>query len=178
MSVFTNPASSSKEQGKTYTGAILDLLGDRKPLDVLKRTEKALGKAIDGLSKRQLSKREAPKKWSINHVMRHLADSEVVWGWRMRMVLAHDRPPITGYDQDLWADRLNYGAADAAQSLREFGVLRSGNLRLLKSASPEDLKRVGVHAERGDESVEHMMKLYAGHDRLHLQQIERIRQSL
>lgn len=178
MSVFTNPSSSSKEQGKAYTAAILGLLGERKPLDVLKRTEKALAKAIDGVPKRRLATREAPTKWSINHVLRHLADSEVVLGWRMRMILAHDRPAITGYDQDLWADRLKYGDADAAESVREFGALRAGNLRLLKGASPEDLKRVGVHAERGEESVEHLMKLYAGHDLLHLGQIERIRASL
>jgi hypothetical protein len=178
MSVFTNPASRSKEQGKAYTSAILELLGDRKPLDVLPRTESALRKAIKGLSSQQLAKPEAPKKWSINQVLRHLADSDIVWGWRMRMVLAHLRPTLTGYDQDLWADRLKYAEADAEQSLREFAVLREGNLRLLTGASPEDLERVGVHAERGEESVAHMMKLYAGHDLLHLQQIARIRTSL
>jgi hypothetical protein len=34
---------------------------------------------------------------------------------------------------------------------------------------------VGVHAERGEESLEHLVRLYAGHDLLHLRQIERIR---
>ena len=96
----------------------------------------------------------------------------------MRMALAHDRPPITGYDQDAWADKLGYGAADAEESIREFGVLRAGNLRLLRNASPDDMRRVGVHSERGEESVAHMMKLYAGHDVLHLNQIERIRKAM
>jgi hypothetical protein len=175
MSVFTNPASSSKEQARAYTSAILDLLGDRAPVDVLKKTPAALAKAIKGLSARQLAKREAPGKWSIRHVLRHLADSEVVWGWRLRMVLAHDRPPLTGYDQDLWAERLGYDTSDAKESLAEFGVLRKGNLRLVKGATEDDLKRVGMHAERGEESVAHMMRLYAGHDLLHHSQIERLR---
>ena len=177
MSVFTNPAASSKEQAKAYTAAILDLLGDKNPIDVLKRTPAALEKAIDGLSPKQLSKREAPNKWSIKHVLRHLADSDVVWAWRLRMVLAHDRPPLTGYDQDLWAERLGYDDSNARESLSEFAVLRKSNLRLVKGASAEDLKRVGVHAERGDESVEHTLRLYAGHDLLHLRQINRIRAS-
>jgi len=30
-------------------------------------------------------------------------------------------------------------------------------------------------AERGEESLEHLVRLYAGHDLLHLRQIERIR---
>jgi hypothetical protein len=34
---------------------------------------------------------------------------------------------------------------------------------------------VGVHAERGEESVAHMIRLYAGHDLLHLRQLARIR---
>jgi hypothetical protein len=93
----------------------------------------------------------------------------------MRLVLAQDRPTLTGYDQDRWAERLGYADADAKQSLEEFSMQREANLRLLRRASPADLKRVGVHAERGDESIAHMMKLYAGHDILHLNQIERIR---
>ena len=117
MSVFTNPASGSKENARAYTAAVVDLVEDRDPFEVLRKTAGALEKAIKGLTARQLSKPEAPNKWAIRHVLRHLADSEVVWGWRMRMILAHDRPAITGYDQDLWADRLGYGDADPKESL-------------------------------------------------------------
>lgn len=175
MSVFTNRISAAKEEAKAYTTAVLGLVGDDEPLAVLMATESRLRDAIRGLTQQQLAMREAPDKWSINHVLRHLADSEIVWGWRMRMALAQDRPPITGYDQDAWADRLRYGEADAQESIAEFIVLRAGNLRLLRAATPDDMKRVGVHSERGDESIGHMMKLYAGHDRLHLNQILRIR---
>ena len=178
MSVFTNSASRSKDEAGAYTAAVLGLVGEESPLDVLMRTEARLRETIRGLSKSQLAQRESPGKWSINHVLRHLADSEIVWGWRMRMALTHDRPPIIGYDQDAWADKLGYGDADAEESIREFGVLRAGNLRLLGHATPDDMKRVGVHAERGEESVAHMMKLYAGHDVLHLNQLERIRKGL
>jgi len=91
------------------------------------------------------------------------------------MVLAHDRPTITGYDQDLWADRLHYGQADVSLALDDFSVLRRSNLRLLGAATAADMQRVGVHAERGEESVAHMIKMYAGHDLLHIAQLERIR---
>lgn len=178
MSVFTNPASTSIEQGRAYTNAILDLLGTREPLEVLEGTESALRKMLDGLSPGAIATPEAAGKWSIRQVLQHLADSDLVWGYRVRMVLTHDRPPLTGYDQDLWADRLRYDEADAHQALDEFGVLRRANLRLLRRASPQDFKRVGVHAERGEESVEHMVRMYAGHDLLHLNQIGRIRRAV
>jgi uncharacterized damage-inducible protein DinB len=174
MSIFTNSAASSAAEAKQYISAILGLLGDRAPLDVLRSTEDALQRRVQDVPSELLLKREAPGKWAVNQVLQHLADSDLVWGWRLRMVLAHDRPQITGYDQDAWADRLHYDEADANEALEMFGVLRRANLRLVTRASDEDLERVGVHAERGEESVAHMMKLYAGHDLLHLDQIDRI----
>ena len=175
MSVFTNPASRSAEQAAAYTAAVMDLLGARNPVEALQNTVSALEQIRRGLSTEQITQPEAPGKWSIRHVLQHLADSELVWGYRLRMVLAHDRPPLTGYDQDLWAERLE---ADADQAMDDFGLLRRANLRLLARASDEDLKRVGVHAERGAESVEHMIRLYAGHDLLHLEQLARIRRAM
>ena len=175
MSVFSNPALRSLEQAREYTAAVVGLLEGRDPLAVLRSTASALGQALHGLSDTDLSRPEAEGKWSMRQVAQHLADSELVWGYRLRMVLAHDRPSITGYDQDLWAERLHYAEADVAQALKTFATLRDGNLRLLSRASADDLKRVGVHAERGEESVEHLRRLYAGHDLLHLRQIVRVR---
>jgi uncharacterized damage-inducible protein DinB len=175
MSVFTNPAGRSIEHATAYTAAVLDLLGSTDPMRVLHDTPSALTRGVEGLDAGQLSRPETTGKWSIVQVLQHLADSELVWGYRLRMVLAHERPPITGYDQDLWATRLRYDEADPQLAIADFGVLRQANLRLLSHASASDLARAGVHAERGEETVAHMIRLYAGHDLLHLGQIERIR---
>ena len=177
MSVFSNRSFDPPAERAAYAGAILALLGDRDPLVVLRETGPALGQAVASLSDEQLRRPEAPGKWSIVHVLQHLADSDLVWAWRVRLILAHDRPTITGYDQDLWAERLHYGDADPRQALATFGVLRDANLRLLDRATPSDMARVGVHSERGEESVGHLCRLYAGHDLLHLNQIARIRAS-
>jgi hypothetical protein len=141
----------------------------------LGETPSALERAIAGLPPANLRIPERPGKWSIGQVLRHLADSDLVWGWRSRLILAQDRPALTGYDQDLWAERLGYAEADPGESLAMFRTLRSANLALIARATPDDLLRVGVHSERGDESLGHLLKLYAGHDLLHLNQIARIR---
>ena len=178
MSVFTNSASSSADQTRAYVAAILDLLGTQDPIDVLEETPDAVRAAIAGVSNAQLSQPESPGKWSLGQVVQHLADSELVWGYRLRLVLAQERPTLTGYDQDLWSERLHYERAPIDEALDRFGILRRSNLRLLAEASPADLQRVGVHAERGEESVAHMIRLYAGHDLLHLRQLARIRQAV
>ena len=152
MSVFTNPASHSIEQARAYTAAILDLLGSKDPMDVLGRTPDAVRHAVSGLTEQQLSQREAPGKWSIRHVVRHLADSDLVWGYRVRMILAQDRPTLTGYDQDLWAERLRYDQAPADMALEELRVLRRSNSALIVGASPGDLaaRRPSRGTRRGE----------------------------
>jgi hypothetical protein len=178
VSVFSNRSIDPPQERAKYAAAVLGLVEGREPIAVLRETPTAAARAIEGLTASQLRKPEAPGKWSIAQVLQHLADSDLVWGWRVRLILAQDRPALTGYDQDLWAERLHYADADAAQALEELRVLRRGNLGLIERATPQDLKRVGVHSERGEESVEYLIGLYAGHDLLHLRQIARIRASL
>jgi hypothetical protein len=178
MSVFSNRSIDPPEERARYAGAINGLLADKDPLPVLRQTPSAVLQAITGYTRDQLRMSEAPGKWSLIQVLQHLADSDLVWGWRLRMILAHDRPQITGYDQDLWADRLNYADADPDEAIAVFTILRGANLKLIDRATPADLKRVGVHSERGEESIEYLLRLYAGHDLLHLRQIDRIRASL
>ena len=172
MSVFTNPATGAAAHAVAYVSAVLELVGDREPLAILRDTPSVLVRAIDGLTPPQLRRPEQPGKWSIGQVLQHLADSEVAWAWRIRLILAQDRPQLTGYDQDSWADRLHDDQENPLESLELFAVLRRMNLQLVQRASPADLKRVGVHVERGAESLEHLLRLNAGHDLLHLRQID------
>ena len=93
---------------------------------------------------------ESTGKWSIGAGAAAPRRTPIlVWGWRLRLILSHDRPQITGYDQDLWAERLHYADADPGQALELFGVLRAANLRLLERATPQDMARVGVHSRAG-----------------------------
>jgi uncharacterized damage-inducible protein DinB len=174
MSIFSNSSQDPAELRAQYAPAVLGLVGDRNPIDVLRDTPGALARSVATLTPEQIRTPESLGKWSIAAVLRHLADTDVVWGWRMRLILAQDRPPITGFDQDLWADRLDYASADPNESLETFAVLRRDNLRLIERATPEDLERVGVHSERGEESAGYLVRLYAGHDLMHLAQIDRI----
>ena len=174
MSILTNPADGAAEGAQAYIEAVLGLLGDAEPMDVLAGTVAFCRRRVDGLAPEALATPEKPGKWSVAGVLQHLADSELVWGYRLRRVLAEDRPRLDGFDQDLWARRLGYDRADADAALGVFGVLREANLTLLRGLGPHDLARESVHAERGGESVEHMMRLYAGHDLAHRAQIDRI----
>jgi hypothetical protein len=68
----------------------------------------------------------------------------------------------------------HYDRRDPRKSLELFRVLREVNLELFQALTPEQWKQHGMHAERGVETVEHLARLFAGHDVNHTQQVEQI----
>ena len=177
MSVFTNPANGTPDQAREYGLSVVALVGDRDPIAVLRETPDRLAALTDSLTSEAAATPEAPQKWSVAAVVQHLADAELVWGYRLRMVLSQDRPAIVGYDQDRLAARLHYHEADMREARRDFEAFRRSNLRVLRDLSADDWRRVGVHATRGEQTLRVMMQWWAGHDLLHLRQVERIRAS-
>jgi hypothetical protein len=174
----SNPAAQAKTTGATYVEHLFQTLGKRDPMTVLASTPEAVERSVAGLDETRLRRPEAPGKWSVLEVVQHLADTELVCGYRVRMIVSHPTPDIQGFDQDRWAKELEYGSRRLRDALSEFRSLRESNMRLLRSLGPEKLARYGYHSERGQESVLQIAKLYAGHDLVHLQQIERIKQAV
>ncbi len=172
---FANPASNASENAEAYTERLLKLLGERDPLEVQSQLVGKIEDLLEGLSDSALREREAPGKWSILEVVHHLADTEVVYRYRMRMSVAQPGSRIPDYDQDRWATGLMYNRGSLETALRGLNALRSANLEWLRGLSDEELDRAGIHAERGPESVRQIIELLAAHDLVHRNQIERIK---
>lgn len=170
-----NPASNASENAEAYEERLLELLGDRDPFEVQSQLVGKIEDLIEGLSDSALREREAPGKWSILEVVHHLADTEVVYRYRMRMSVAQPGSQIPAYDQDQWASGLRYNEAGLESALRELEVFRSANLAWLRGLSDEELNRAGIHEERGPESVRRIVQLLAAHDLVHRNQIRRIK---
>jgi hypothetical protein len=115
-----------------------------------------------------------PGKWSIAEILAHLADAEIVGSWRMRLIAGANETAIQPFDQDVWASLFQYGKRDAKQSLEVFRVLRENNLAMLKALPRETWDNFGMHAERGKETITHVVRMFAGHDTNHVRQIEGI----
>ncbi len=163
-----------KETPQEYTRRIAAYMEGKDPLQVQAATAKKLERLIKGVPASKLRKRPAPDKWSVNEILAHLSETEIVGGFRMRLILGAPGTPIVAFDQDAWVISGHYQKRDARKSLEQFRVLREGNLRLLKSLKPEQWKHYGIHAERGQETIERIAGMFAGHDLNHIGQIERI----
>jgi hypothetical protein len=162
------------ETPQQYTQRIMAHAEGMEPLKVQSATNKKLLRLIDGVSIAKLRKRPEPDKWSVAEILAHLADVEIVIGWRMRSILGAPGTPIQAFDQDAWVRTGHYEKRDPRKSLEQHRVLREANLALLKSLSAEQWNDYGQHSERGQESIERIVRMLAGHDLNHIQQIERI----
>lgn len=177
-SPFSNPATGAVHNSAAYIQALLDLLGGREPIPVQRELSSALAELTSGLSAAQLVRPEAAGKWSIVQVVQHLAQTELVYAYRYRVVLAQDDPEIPGFDQERWVARLAFDTEDLAKAMARLRQLRSWNLELLEGLSADQWRRSGRHAERGVETVRRIADLGAAHDLVHRRQIERIRSAV
>lgn len=163
-------------EASAYQKLLLSLVGNDDPADVQAATERRVRALVHDAGV-NLRRRPAPKEWSVVELLGHLADAELVVGARYRWALSHDQPPLLGYDQDLWVERLRHNEDDPEELLILFSTLRTANLALWKHSSAQERRRVAIHAERGPESFALMFTMLAGHDRFHLNQMrETLRQ--
>src|SRR3984893_12665516 len=162
------------ETAQQYIQRILGHVEGRDAIKVQGATAPKLKKLIHGLAPKELKRKPEPGKRSIAEIVAHLADVEIVAGWRMRSVLGANGTAIQPFDQDAWASVFQYGKRDAKQSLEVFRVLRENNLAMLRALPRELWENYGMHAERGKETIAHLARMFAGHDTNHILQVEKI----
>lgn len=163
---------------QAYREKIFNLLADRDPLEVLAQTASVLADIVDKHATTVLRTRPFEGKWTPNEVIGHLTDSEWVYGYRLRLILCEENPTILGINQDLWVAALRHNEREPSELVENFRTMRLFNLAVWKRTSPEDLERTGQHNERGPESLGVMLRLLAGHDLSHLDQIDRYIQAV
>ncbi len=146
---------------------------DGRPLEaILASTADQITKHLAAIGAQKTNVPPALGKWSAAEIVCHLADCEIVFGFRMRQTLAEDGPTIQPFDQDKWA--ANYPGVTAAQALESFSALRKWNLRLIRAALPAAAGRTMTHPERGTMTFQTIVETMAGHDLNHLGQLRRI----
>jgi hypothetical protein len=153
-----------------YQQLLLSLLGEDDPAEAQDATPAKLRAVLEDAGP-NLRRTPAPKEWSVLELLGHMVDAEIVMSARFRWTISQDKPPLLGYDQDLWVARLRHNDDQADDSLALFTALRAANLHLWRRSSAADRQRVAMHAERGPESYELMFRMMAGHDRFHLNQM-------
>jgi hypothetical protein len=147
-------------------------LGGREPIAVLRSSPSAIDAALARIGPARVTHSPAPGKWSARDIVCHLADTELVFAFRLRQALAEDHHVIQPFDQDRFAAA--YGTLDAATALATFSAVRAWNLAWLAAVPAGAATRRLTHPERGEMEFHVIVETMGGHDLNHLQQLEAI----
>jgi hypothetical protein len=145
----------------------------KKRLDAAEKSPKQVAAAVSGLPDKTLRYKPSPEKWCILEILAHLADIEIVYGYRLRQMLADKDPVIAPMDQDAWGKHLGYLEASPAEMIALYGLNRHANLKLLRRLTREDLDKSAFHPElKAAVTVADLVERMAEHGTNHLAQIE------
>jgi hypothetical protein len=147
-------------------------LGDRDPLPVIAATPQRLAAQLDRLGPEGMERPYAPGKWNARQILCHLADTEIVFAFRLRQTLAEDHHVVQPMDQDKWA--ANCDAYGARAALEVFTAVRKWNLALLAVVPSAVMSKPVTHPERGQLTFGVLVETMAGHDLNHIKQMEGI----
>ena len=159
-------------EARAYQELLLSLLGTDDPALVQSQTSERLHATIAEAGD-HLHTTPAPGEWSVWSCLAHLVDAELAASGRYRWILTVDRPTLPGYDQDLWVEKTHSPDESFDQLIAMWRPLRQANLGLWARSTQADRERVGLHQERGPESYDLTFRMVAGHDRFHLDQMQR-----
>jgi hypothetical protein len=122
------------------------------------------GEAIRGLSKAELNAFPVPGTWSIQQIIIHLMDSDLIGSDRMKRVAAENVPPqLIGYDETAFAKNLHYDKLDPVQACEVFRLNRLLTAAVLRNLPQTAFERHGMHSERGRETLAELVEGYADH---------------
>lgn len=148
----------------------------KKNLEAAEKSPKEIAAAVSGLPEKVLRYKPSPESWCVLEVLGHLADIEIVYGYRLRQMLADTKPVIAPLDQDAWARNLHYMDSPPVELVAFYGLARHHNMRLLRRLKPADLTKSAFHPELQREmTVADIVERMGGHGAGHLKQIEKLK---
>lgn len=107
--------------------------------------------------------RPAPGKWTIHENIIHLADSEANSYARCRKFIVEPGSTVMAYDQEAWAENLNYHEQSTEDALELFRLLRTMTYHIIKNLPDEVWEHTIEHPENGTMSFKDWLRVYENH---------------
>jgi len=109
-----------------------------------------------------------PERFTLGEAVAHLADWEPILRGRIQQAVDTPGTPVNGIDEGQRAEEQGYQRWDVDEQLRKFLQERAKTVKFLKDLKPEDWKKVIVHNEKGEQSVDDEANQLLGHDLYHI----------
>lgn len=125
------------------------------------------------LSPDKLDKTYGPGKWSIRYIVHHLADAETVLYDRIRRIISEPRQVLWAFDQEAWANKLNYSELPLEISRSTYAAVREGIIHLARIHYETNGQLEFVHSETGVRTLKEEFDKVVWHNQGHLEQIRK-----
>jgi len=119
-----------------------------------------------------------PGTWSIQQIVFHMYDSELIAGDRLKRIIAMDNPLLIGYDETLFANRLFYNDLDPHAACSIVEQNRQLTTEIFRRLPDQAFVRTGIHNERGKITFGEYLKSTCDHLDHHLTFIQKKRELL
>jgi hypothetical protein len=129
-------------------------------------------KAIAGLTPQEMNSFPIPGTWSVQQVILHLLDSDLVGSDRMKRVIAEPSPTLLAYDETAFVKNLGYERLDAALACEIFRLNRKLTAAILRDLPDAAFARKGNHTERGWETLAELVEGYVEHLHHHMKFVD------
>src|SRR6476620_11155636 len=93
--------------------------------------------AVRGLEQEDLLAFPVPGTWSIQQIVIHLLDTELVLAERMKRVIAEENAPLLEFDENKWIQKLSYEQQSVEDAVTLVETNRRNFARVLKSLPDE-----------------------------------------
>ena len=141
---------------------------DRSVIEAYEAGPAKLRRAVEGLSREELTARPGPGKWSIHEVVVHIVDSDAISIDRMKRILSEDNPPLLYADETAYVERLHTHDQGLEDALTLLEIGRRQWARVLRLLPDAAFERTGVHNRSGTVTVGRMVASYVKHIDDHL----------
>jgi uncharacterized damage-inducible protein DinB len=131
--------------------------------------------AVAGIPDDELHFTPGPGHWSIHENVIHVADCDIVAAARMRYVIAQPGSTLVSFDQEKWANALDYRSQSLDEALTLFRAIRASTAAVLRNAPAEAWEQVGINTEAGPQTLEWLVEHFADHVPYHLRTIAKRR---
>lgn len=115
-----------------------------------------------------LARAYGPGKWSVRFLLHHLADTETVEFERIRRVLSEPRQTLNAFDQEAWANALDYARRPLELSRSIFESVRNAVIYYAESHYESSGHLEFVHSQMGVRTLRQAFDKVASHNAKHL----------
>lgn len=151
---------------------------DRAIIEQYEKGGDDLRMAVKGMKREDLLAHPVPGTWSIQEIVHHVVDSDLILADRMKRIIAEENPTLIGFNETLFAKNLFYDEQSVDDSVTIFELNRRNFARVLKKLPPEAFDRIGTHNERGPLKLSAVLEMSVNHLKHHLGFIVQKREKL